>query len=60
MKERKANFIFEVININFWEIQHFDAKGTDWVGLQLSVILTQTVGRFEMRVIPKKTYFVVL
>ena len=41
------NFIFKVINIDFWQIWHFDVKDTKWVGLQLSVILTQTVGRFN-------------
>ena len=29
-------------------IWHFDVKGTGWVGLLLSVILMQTVGRFNM------------
>ena len=47
-----TNFIFEVINIDFWQIWHFDVKVTRWVGLQLSVILTQTVGRFDMWVVP--------
>ena len=52
MKERKASLNFpqqfEFINIDLWEIWHFDVKGTGWVGLQLSVILTQTVGRLDM------------
>ena len=53
MKERKTSlnflhFIFEAINMGFRQIWHFDVKGTGWVGLQLSVILTQTVGRFDM------------
>ena len=54
--ERKESFIifatvhlfYEVININFWQIWNFDVKYTGWVGLQLSVILTQTVGRFNI------------
>ena len=38
----------EVINIDFTHIWHFEAKSTGWVGLELNVILTQTVGRFDM------------
>ena len=38
----------EVINIDFRHIWHFDFKSTGWVGLQLNVILTQTVRRFDM------------
>ena len=41
-----TNFIPEVKNINF--LQSFEEKGTEWVGLELSVILAQTVGRFNM------------
>ena len=41
-----TNSISDVINVNF------DAKGTGWVGLELSNILTQTVGRFDMWVTP--------
>ena len=58
MKERKASlkvlssFISEVININFWQIWHFDLRGTGWVGLELSIIFRQTVGRFDMQVTP--------
>ena len=53
VKERKASlkflhFISEVINIDVRQIYHFGVKGTEWVGLQLSVIVTQTVGRFDM------------
>ena len=50
--ERKKNslHIFEIININFWQIWNFDVKGTGWLGLQLSIIFKQTVGRFDMRV----------
>ena len=43
-----TNFISEVINIDFQQIWHFDVKGTGWVGLEFRVILTQTVGRFDM------------
>ena len=43
-------FISEVTNIGFWQICHFDV--TEWLGLELSVILTQTVGRFDMWVTP--------
>ena len=57
--ERRKNLIklptqviSEVINIDFRRIWHFDVKGTMLVGLQLSVILTQTVGRFNMCVNP--------
>ena len=38
----------EVIIIHFWQIWHFDMKGTGWVGLERSLIFTQTVGRFDM------------
>ena len=34
-----TNFIFEVINMNFWQIWHFDVRDTGWVGLQLRIIL---------------------
>ena len=47
-----TRFIFEVIKIDFWQIWFFDIKGTGWVGLQLSVILTLTVRRFDMWVTP--------
>ena len=40
------------MNINFWQIWHFDVKGAGWVGLELSVILTLTVGRVDMWVTP--------
>ena len=38
-----TNSVFEVkaINIDVWQIWHFDVKGTGWVGLQLSIILTK-------------------
>ena len=54
VKERKApskflpNFVSGVINIDFWKIWHFDVKGTGWVGLELSIIFMQTMGRFYM------------
>ena len=35
-----TNFLFGIINVDFWQIWHFDVKGTGWMGLQLSVILT--------------------
>ena len=38
----------EVININFPQIWYFEVKGTGWVGLELSVILAQIVGRLDM------------
>ena len=43
-------FISEVKNIDFWQIWHFDVKGTGWVGLELelSIIFMQTGGRFHM------------
>ena len=43
-----SNFIFEVINIDFWQICHFDVNGTGWVNLQLSIILSETVGMFDV------------
>ena len=42
----------EVINIDFRQIWHFDVKGTGWVGLELSIIMTQTVGKFDMSLTP--------
>ena len=42
------NFVFEVIIINFWQIWHFDVKGTGQVGLQLIDILMETVGKFDV------------
>ena len=41
-------FISEVINIDFWQIWHFGVKGTGWVRLELSIIFSQTVERFDM------------
>ena len=43
-----TNFLFEVININFWQIWYFDVKGTGWLVVILNVILAQTVGKFDM------------
>ena len=48
IKNLYTYFISEVIDIDFWQIWHFDGKGTGWVGLELSIILTQTVERFDM------------
>ena len=48
VKERKAMNSYEVMNIHFWQIWHFDVNGTGWVRLELSVVLTQTVERFDM------------
>ena len=31
------------MNIDFWQIWHFHVKGTGWVGLEISTILTETV-----------------
>ena len=48
--QRKKYFIKipEVIT-SIFRIWHLEVKGTGWVGLELSVILTQTVvGRFNM------------
>ena len=38
----------EVVKIDFSQIWHFEEKGAGWVSLERSVILTQTVGRFDM------------
>ena len=48
--EIKNSFIKipEAININFWLIWQFDVKGTGWVGLELSIIFMQNVGRLDM------------
>ena len=48
-----TNSIFEVKNIDFWQIWYFDVNRTGWVSLQLSIILMQTVGRFAVWVSPK-------
>ena len=42
--------LYEVINIDFCQIWHFDVKGTGWVGLELelSIIFTLTLGKFDM------------
>ena len=41
-----TNFILEVMSIVFCQIWDFDVTG--WVGLELSVILSQAVERFDM------------
>ena len=51
--ERKKNFIkfpalIEVIKIDFWQIWYLDVNNTVCMGLQLSIILMQTVGRFDV------------
>ena len=51
-KNSYTNFISEVINIDFWRIWHFDVKGTEWVGLEHSIVLALTPGRFNMWVTP--------
>ena len=51
-----TNFIFEVIGINFWQIWHFDVKDTGWVRLPLSIILLQTVRRFDMWMAPNAIF----
>ena len=43
-----TDFIPEVINLDFPQIWDFEVKGTGWVGMELSFILAQTVGRFNM------------
>ena len=43
IKTLYTNFISKFINIDFWQICHFDMKGTGWVGLELTIIFTQTV-----------------
>ena len=45
-----TNFISEVINIDSRQIWHFYVKATEWVGLELTLIFTQTVGRVDMGV----------
>ena len=49
-----TNFISEVVNIDFWQIWHFNVKGVGWVGLELeiSIIFMQSLGRFQMWVTP--------
>ena len=46
-KNPYTNFISEVINIDFQQIWHFDVKGTWWVGLELTIIFMQAMGRFN-------------
>ena len=47
-----SNFIFEVININFQQIWHFNTKDTGCMGLRLIITLMQTVGRFDDDLMP--------
>ena len=49
-----TNFISEVVNIDFWQIWHFNVKGAGWVGLELEIgiIFMQSLGRFQMWVTP--------
>ena len=60
--ERKKSFIKFATLILYLNYKHqflpdlgFDAKSTGWVDLQLSVILTQTMGKFNMSATPCKT-----
>ena len=46
IKILKTKFIYQVINIAFWQIWHFDVTGR--VGLEISFILTQTKRRFDI------------
>ena len=48
--QRKKSFIKVPTLINIPQICHFEVKDTWWVVLELHVILTQTVGRFDMSV----------
>ena len=57
--ERKKRFIKISTPFFIWSYKPrflvdlaFDVKGTGWVSLELSIIFTQTVGRFVMWVIP--------
>ena len=49
-----TNFISAAVNIDFWQIWHFNVKGAGWVGLELeiSIIFMQSLGRFQMWVTP--------
>ena len=51
--ERKESFIkilslILYLKFRFLAMWYFDVKGTGWVGLELSIIFTETVGRFSM------------
>ena len=56
--------MYEVVNIHFRQVWHFDVKGIGWVGTgwgvrgwgTLSVVLTQTVGRFDIRLTLTQVY----
>ena len=47
-----TNFMSEVISIDFLHIRHLDVKGTEGMGSERSLILTQTMGRFDTWVSP--------
>ena len=51
-KNSYVSFMSQVISIHFRQIWHSDVKGTGWVSLELTIILTETVGRFNMWVTP--------
>ena len=40
--------MFEDIKIDFWQIWHFGVNGTEWVNLQRGIVLTKTLGRFDL------------
>ena len=51
--------MYEVVNIHFRQVWHFDVKGIGWGGtgwVTLSVVLTQTVGRFDIRLTLTQVY----
>ena len=55
--ERKESFIkilslILYMKFRFLAMWYFDVKGTGWVGLELTIIFTETVGRFSMWVTP--------
>ena len=58
VKERKTSlkflhwFYIWSCKHRFWQIRNFDVKGTGSVYLELSIIFTQTAGRFDMWVTP--------
>ena len=39
--------MFEDIVIGFSQIWYFDLNSTGWVGLQLAIVLTKTLGKFH-------------
>ena len=40
--------MFEDIKIYFWQIWYFGVNGTEWVNLQLGIVLTKTSRRFDL------------